>query len=143
RSRVHKRFIDVWMEEVGKGPTYWAMNGNHEMNAGGEGYFLDVLPFFGQRASFFCLRNEHWKLIAIDSSYLDHDLERSQLPWIMRQLSNGPGKNILLSHHQVFSAIDPRPARNAHKLRATMQPVVETGLVFGWFWGHEHRSLIY
>jgi hypothetical protein len=143
RSRAHRRFIDVWMEEVGAGPKYWAMNGNHEMNANGEGYFLDVLPFCGQRASFFCLRNEHWKLIAIDSAYSDHDLEPSQFDWVMHQLTGGPGNNILLSHHQMFSAVDRRPARNAHKLRAKMQPAVDTGRIFGWFWGHEHRSLYY
>jgi hypothetical protein len=39
--------------------------------------------------------------------------------------------------------VDRRPARNAHKLRATLQPVVDTGRIFGWFWGHEHRSLYY
>ncbi|HSU14430.1 metallophosphoesterase family protein [Longimicrobium sp.] len=143
RSRAHKRFIDVWMEEVGSGPKYWAMNGNHEMNANGEGYFLDVLPWCGQRASFFCLRNEHWKLIAIDSAYADHDLEPSQFDWLMHQLSNGPDNNILLSHHQMFSAVDRRPRRNAHKLPARLQPAVDTGRIFGWFWGHEHRSLYY
>lgn len=143
RSRAHKRFIDVWMDEVGAGPKYWAMNGNHEMNANGEGYFLDVLPFCGQPASFFCLKNEHWKLIALDSAWLDADLERSQLPWLMHQLGNGPGNNILMTHHQMFSAVDRRPHDNAHKLPTTLRPAVETGRIFGWFWGHEHRSLSY
>jgi 3',5'-cyclic AMP phosphodiesterase CpdA len=143
RSRAHKRFIDVWMEEVGSGPKYWAMYGNHEMNANGEGYFRDVLPFCGQDASFFCLRNEHWKLIALDSSYRDHDLEPSQMPWLVHQLSAGGGRNILLTHHQMFSAVDARPHRAVKKLPATMKPIVDTGRVFGWFWGHEHRCLSY
>lgn len=143
RSRAQKRFIDVWMEEVGKGPRYWAMNGNHEMNANGEGYFLDVLPFCGQPASFFCLKNEHWKLIALDSSWLSNDLEPSQLPWLMHQLGDGPGHNILMTHHQMFSAVDRRPHENAHKLPTTLRPAVSTGRIFGWFWGHEHRSLSY
>jgi hypothetical protein len=143
QSRAHKRFIDVWKEEVGSGPKFWAMNGNHEMNANGEGYFRDVLPFCGQEASFFCLRNEHWKLIALDSSYRDHDLEPSQMPWLVHQLSAGPGRNILLTHHQMFSAVDTRPHRNMTTLPTTMKPVVDSGRVFAWFWGHEHRCLSY
>ena len=143
RTRAHARFLDVWKEEVGDGPKFWAMNGNHEMNAGGVGYFQVVLPAWGQPASFFCLRNAHWKLIALDTSYRDHDLEPTQMPWLLHQLSSGPGRNILLSHHQMFSVVDTRPFRNGHKLPTTMQPVVETGRIFGWFWGHEHRCLLY
>ena len=143
RTRAHKRFLDVWKEEVGDGPKFWAMNGNHEMNAGGVGYFQEVLPAWGQPASFFCLRNAHWKLIALDTAYRDHDLEPRQMPWLLHQLSNGPGNNILLSHHQMFSVVDTRPWKNGHKLPTTLQPVVETGRIFGWFWGHEHRCLGY
>lgn len=142
RTRAQKRFLDVWREEVGDGPKYWAMNGNHEMNAGGVGYFEVVLPAWNQPASFFCLRNEHWKLIALDTAYEDYDLDRRQLPWLMHQLE-GDGNNILLSHHQMFSAVDTRPWKNGHKLPTTMQPVVETERIFGWFWGHEHRCLAY
>ena len=143
RTRAQVRFLDVWKEEVGDGPKFWAMNGNHEMNAGGVGYFEVVLPAWGQPASLFCLRNEHWKLIALDTAYRDFDLEPSQMPWLLHQLSNGPGNNILLSHHQMFSVVDRRPFKNSHKLLMTMQPVVETGRIFGWFWGHEHRCLGY
>ncbi|MFL5383944.1 MAG: metallophosphoesterase family protein [Longimicrobiaceae bacterium] len=143
RTRATKRFLDIWKEEVGDGPKFWAMNGNHEMHAGGVGYFQVVLPAWGQPASFFCLRNEHWKLIALDTSYRDHDLEPSQVPWLLHQLSNGPGNNILLTHHQMFSVVDTRPFKNGHKLPTTLQPVVETGRIFAWFWGHEHRCLLY
>ena len=128
---------------MGDGPKFWAMNGNHEMNAGGVGYFQEVLPAWGQPASFFCLRNAHWKLIALDTAYRDHDLEPSQMPWLLHQLSDGPGNNILLSHHQMFSVVDTRPFKNSHKLLMTMQPAVETGRIFAWFWGNEHRCLGY
>lgn len=143
RTRARKRFLDVWKDEVPPGPKLWAMNGNHEMNAGGIGYFQVVLPALGQQASFFCLRNEHWKLIALDSAYDDFDLHSGQMPWLMQQLGNGPGNNILMTHHQMFSVVDTRPFKNSHKLMTTMQPVVETERIFGWFWGHEHRCLAY
>jgi len=143
RTRVRKRFLDVWKEEVGDGPRYWAMNGNHEMNAGGEGYFGVVLPEWKQAASFFCLRNEHWKLIALDTAYQEHDLEGTQLPWLMHQLGEGAGNNIVLSHHQPFSVVDTRPHENRNKLFTHVEPAVGTGRIFGWFCGHEHRCLSY
>src|SRR5712691_7430355 len=57
----------------------FALNGNHEMYAlGGYGYFHCMLPKLGltvngkpqrQGASFFCLQNEHWRIIAVDTGY--------------------------------------------------------------------------
>ena len=67
----------------------FALNGNHEMYALGYGYFDHILPKLGvrgsphgQRASYFCLENDHWRIIALDTSYnsvgapiLEHFLE--------------------------------------------------------------------
>src|SRR5713101_7858326 len=58
----------------------FALNGNHEMYANGEGYFGLLLPTLGigssktqivkhQSASFFCLKNAHWMIIGIDTGY--------------------------------------------------------------------------
>src|ERR1700733_9899565 len=54
----------------------FALNGNHEMYARGYGYFDDILPKLGvrgsphgQRASYFCLENDHWRIIALDTGY--------------------------------------------------------------------------
>ena len=54
----------------------FALNGNHEMYALGYGYFDHILPKLGvsgsprgQRASYFCLENDHWRIIALDTSY--------------------------------------------------------------------------
>ena len=49
--------------------------GNHEMYACGTAYFKTFLPTLGpkggngQEASFFCLRNKHWRIIGIDTGY--------------------------------------------------------------------------
>ncbi len=57
----------------------FALNGNHEMYALGKAYFREFLPRLGlidpagkptgQRASFFCLKNDFWKVIGLDTGY--------------------------------------------------------------------------
>jgi hypothetical protein len=47
----------------------FALNGNHEMYACGDAYFDRFLPELGQKASFFCLQNQYWKIIALDTAY--------------------------------------------------------------------------
>jgi 3',5'-cyclic AMP phosphodiesterase CpdA len=142
---AQRHFIDVWRQH-GPDPVrtkYWALNGNHEMAAEGTGYFADVLDFCGQRASYFSLQNSHWKLIGLDSAYRDHDLHPDQKPWLHARLEEGDSRNILLTHHQPFSAVDGRPHKNRERLLRTMQEFVQTGRIFGWYFGHEHRFLSY
>jgi len=61
----------------------FALNANHEMYARGKGYFKYFLPTLGlrksknqecsvQKASFFCLKNEYWLIIGIESG--DHSV---------------------------------------------------------------------
>ena len=140
---ARRHFVDVWTQHGPPGARYWAMNGNHEMAAGGIGYFQVVLPFCRQPASYFSLQNEHWKLIALDTAYREHDLHAPQKPWLHARLREGQSRNILLTHHQMFSAVDGRPDANRDRLPRTMREFVQTGRIFGWFWGHEHRFLSY
>lgn len=142
-EKARKHFVDVWKAHGPPKAKYWAMNGNHEMNAKGVGYFGTVLPFCKQPASYFSLENAHWKLIALDSAYRARDLEPRQIPWLDARLKDGNARNILLTHHQMFSAVDPRPHQEHQKLIAAMQPFVNSGRIFGWFWGHEHWMLSY
>ncbi|HTY59811.1 MAG TPA: metallophosphoesterase, partial [Bacteroidota bacterium] len=58
------------------GPDDWyraersfALNGNHEMYSGGEGYFEHVLPALAQETSYFCLENRFWRIIGLDTGY--------------------------------------------------------------------------
>jgi hypothetical protein len=66
---------------------------------------------------------------------------RDALDWVAHLLVEEGPKNILLTHHQVFSAVDGRPGR--HHTDIHLGPLAEPGNVFAWFWGHEHRCLIY
>jgi Calcineurin-like phosphoesterase len=140
----------------------FALNGNHEMYARGFAYFDRILPKLGlishgkpcgQKASFFCLENEYWRLIALDTGYnsvgwplleffveSDCTLGREQIKWlrtIVRPREDDPRGIIILSHHQYYSRYDywyPQPAKQLAKFFS--RPVL-------WFWGHEHRLAIY
>jgi Calcineurin-like phosphoesterase len=141
----------------------FALNGNHEMYALGKAYFDLFLPKLGvraapgaapvgQAASFFCLQNDHWTIIGLDTGYnsisipiLEYIFHPScKLPdellnWIQEQVKPKANKRgiLLLSHHQYYSMFDeqyPKPAEQL--LQLIDRPVL-------WFWGHEHRLAIY
>jgi len=141
---TQQHFIDVWEDHGPSNAKYWSLIGNHDMDQRGIAYFGLVLTYCqDQEASYFSLQNEHWKLIGLDTAYLDYDLEPRQFGWLDARLSEDGARNILLTHHQMFSAVDPRPAKKDANLKNTMKRFVETGRIFGWFWGHEHWMLSY
>ncbi len=168
-SEVNEHFLGVDNPHNDYTPCTWplgaigsfALNGNHEMYALGNAYFELLLPQLGlwtprvrQAASFFCLENDHWRVIGLDTAYNSLGwpmLERwltptCELPdglmaWLREDVRLGDPADtrgiILLSHHQYFSAYDDwylRPARQLAELVG--RPVL-------WFWGHEHRLAIY
>ena len=104
-KEVKNRFLDVinLFGPPRSACKYFALNSNHEMYSGGYGYFDTTLPRLGQEASYFCLANEDWQLIGIDSGYEDHGLQDPQKEWLAAQLQRRGPKNVLLSHHQLFS----------------------------------------
>jgi hypothetical protein len=138
----------------------FALNGNHEMYALGKAYFDEMLPALGaikggqpqgQRASFFCLENEHWRIIALDTGYKsiglpvleyfwppDCGLPAGVLQWLRKIVHGDRRATILLSHHNYFSRYETVYPRQAVQLKEFFaeHPVL-------WFWGHEHRLVIY
>jgi len=143
----------------------FALIGNHEMYSSGQSYFTQLLPYMGaykdnhdtplqvQQASFFCLENEHWRIIGLDTGYdslsgffglapnQNLDLTPEQKDWLTNivQLNNDKRGIILLSHHQVFSAFEaefPNPM-------AYISSLISPGRDILWFFGHEHRFSVY
>lgn len=141
-SEIKKRFLAV-IDAVGPSPDscmYLALNSNHEMYSGGHAYFeLTLKHRFKQEASYFNLRNTHWQLIGLDSGYEDHGLKDPQKGWLQAQLAAAGTKNILLTHHQLFSPFESRAFDR--KLHEKVGPLL--GGVFAWFWGHEHKAIVY
>jgi hypothetical protein len=121
----------------------WSLNGNHDMYAGGHGYYKVLLadPRFArqQQSSFFSLFNDHWKILGLDSAWKDQQLHGSQPAWIAREVEAHRGKIMLLSHHQLFSAYDSP----AEAIGAGVEQPLQNGRIDAWFWGHEHRCMTF
>ena len=159
-SEDRQRFLDLWPVtpvQADAGVTSWSLNGNHDMYSGGWGYFGTVLtdPRFrhqrssdGQPTSFFRLRSPSWDFIGLDT--------RGTLTWsppgksrsckTRRRLRGGrrrpsPRRLVLLSHHQLVSVYDKSDIGGT--LPARLAPVLDANRVTAWWWGHEHRAIIY
>jgi hypothetical protein len=145
-------------------PRVFTLCGNHDMYSGGTPYYA-LLGRLGQPASFFCLRNNFWQLLAMDTGYNDFDPLKvgdtvtwvqdcddgdtySELDWHQHQLAatGADGKllkTILLSHHQPFSRNAPigkSSAVNANLIGQFGEFFPQVAL---WLWGHEHNQVIY
>jgi Calcineurin-like phosphoesterase len=169
-AEVNENFLGIKNPDNDYLPCLWpkgsqgtfALNANHEMYGRGKAYFENMLPALGrtiagraqgQRASFFCLENDHWRFIAVDTGYNsvglpvleefcspDCALPSSLIDWmrtVVRPTAEDPRGIVILSHHQYFSPYDvcyPKPAEQLAEFFS--RPVL-------WFWGHEHRLAIY
>ncbi len=150
---VSNYFYDIWSEilnlPVTKIPTF-TLSGNHDMFCGGAPFY-NLLDKLGQPASYFCLRNDDWQLIAIDTGLHDAKpdgntptfLEDSELEWLTDKVQNcGGRKNVLLSHHQLFSAFEDICGQPVNaKLNAQVAHLLPQIKI--WLWGHEHNQVLY
>lgn len=73
----------------------FALSGNHEMYALGNGYFDFILPKMGLRdkdgqwghgqwASFFCLQNKYWRIVGLDTGYNSTGFDWGSLPFVRK-----------------------------------------------------------
>ena len=168
-SEINEHFLGIDDPHNDFTPCAWplgavgsfALNGNHEMYARGDAYFELLLPQMGlwtprvrQHASFFCLENDDWRVIALDTAYNSIGrpiienilrptgrLEDALVEWLRDDVKLGARGDhrgiVLLSHHQYYSAFDEWYLKPAQQLAELIKrPVV-------WFWGHEHRMIVY
>jgi hypothetical protein len=147
KREYEKRFLGPWPVRLGDSEAQvssWCLNGNHDMYSGGHDYFdylLDDRRFRNQgRSSYFSLENEHWQVLGLDSAYDDGDLCGEQASWVCHMRTGARNKaGILMTHHQPFSSFEASSGAILDRLR----PVLNSGLVRAWFWGHEHRCALY
>jgi hypothetical protein len=138
QTEVRHRFLDGWPEV--QGSLSRALNSNHEMYTGGHAYFNLSLARFNQSSSCFALRNDHWLLVGLDSAYAEHDLAQNQAEWLTALVETaGTRKLVLFSHHQPYSLFD----KQGPKLVDRLSNLLEARRIFAWYWGHEHRCVIY
>jgi hypothetical protein len=137
---IDERQISFWPNV--DGATNLACNANHEMYSGGQGYFNKILPLFGQKASYFALENRNWLVVGLDTAYDDHSLNMEQIDWLI-MLLNDPAqarkKLVLLSHHQPFSLLENQGPHIINFLGL----LLDGGRIHAWYWGHEHRCVLY
>lgn len=143
-----------------------ALSGNHEMYSNGNAFFQHLLPAMyiqdgemkkSQQAGFFCLENEHWRVIGIDTGYTsvgrpfveilsppDCHLKKEQVAWLrdVVQLGNPDDKRgiVFLSHHPYISSFREDYARPGEQIRELMGDVARPVV---WMWGHDHRLVVY
>jgi hypothetical protein len=144
QNEYANNFLDPWPVTLGEDIGSFTLNGNHDMYQGAHHYFDTALadPRFARQAnsSTFSLRNDRWQLIGLDTAYEDAGLYGDQANWARELVENGEGRRTaLLTHHQPWSVYAP----GASLLRHKIEPVLATNEVDAWFWGHEHRCLVY
>ncbi len=143
-----------------------ALCGNHEMYSNGAAYYQRLLPAMyvnvdgvkkSQRAAFFCLENEYWRIIGLDTGYTsvgrpflevlsppDCHLRNEQMAWLRDVVKLGDPNDkrglVFLSHHPYISAFREdyfKPGEQLCELLGeAARPVV-------WIWGHDHRLVGY
>ena len=122
--------------------------GNHDLYAGGAPFYA-LLKKLGQEASFFCLRNEHWQLLGLDTALNDKlggkptALDPTEAEWVIHKIQTaGKRRTILLSHHQLFSTDEQFDGKsynqNLYDQLRSILPKVDL-----WLWGHEHAVVIF
>lgn len=137
-GEINDRFLKDWPKRTDA--ISRTLNGNHEMYTGGHAYFEVALKKFGQAASYFALRNSFWTLVCLDTAYAEHDLADPQRAWLDQVIaSNQNRKIVFFSHHQPYSLLDSQ----GEKLVDKLGDLLLGGRVFAWYWGHEHRCVVY
>jgi hypothetical protein len=137
---ISERLVGDWPPMSAKTVSR-TLNGNHEMYSGGQGYFAALMrPPFRQPASCFAMQNQYWLLLCLDTAYVDFDLDKAQVDWVQRRIAAaGNRKVILLSHHQPYSVL----SGGGENLQSKLGTILETGQIYAWFFGHEHRLILY
>ncbi len=144
KEEYRSRFLPFWpVRSASEGVASWTLNGNHDMYSGGHGYFgylLNDERFKAQsRSSHFCLQNEYWQLLGLDTAYSEEDLAGNQQAWVEGKLRASERKTMLLTHHQPFSAFEQVDPPFLAKLRQAFAG----RRVDAWLWGHEHMCCAY
>ncbi len=160
RNREFTDYFTPHLDPVLKLMPFYALNANHEMMARGKPYFnyLDVKHAKGkqpgnvaqpQRGSYFCLQNDGYQLIGLDTAYFKNGrlVDPGLLAWLEARLNEGTdsGKvNILLSQNEPYGPssgpLHSHPASKRELLDDIGALKDQVGL---WLWGDEHFSALY
>jgi hypothetical protein len=155
------RLVELW-PAGGRGSL--TLNSNHEMYAGGRGYFdfaLTDRKFALQNGlSYFVLQNRNWMIIGLDTAYFadtsalyqdgylssgaaNGTVQRDWLRDMIRLASHSDMNVIILTHHDGFD-IDPYANTVTFKnLFGVMTSELQSVKRWWWYWGHVHAGIAY
>jgi Calcineurin-like phosphoesterase len=161
QHEANTNFLTICRKVLGNIPLY-SMCGNHDMYSGGNGYYW-LLDQIGQKSSYFCLQNDYWQLLAMDTGYNDRNPFTvtsnmtslynqdgwNEADWHLGKIQQAGNRRIaLFSHHQLFSPFGSvgtnssgQPSAYNPNLLANFQNVLPKVAI--WFWGHEHTLALY
>jgi len=133
----------------------FTLNANHEMMSGAFAYFNYIKykrttrqgwAAQDQEGSYFCIRNENYQLIGIDTAYHEngrHNNEKLQT-WLGERLRQGkqasPKRtNILLSQNEPYRLGQENFTGVYHDLKK----FIDAKLIDFWFWGNTHYGALF
>jgi hypothetical protein len=161
QNEAHTNFLDICRVILGDDVPLFSLCGNHDMYSGGVGYYW-LLDHIGQQASYFCLQNANWQFLGMDTGNNDNNpftvatnmtslpssARWSEADWHLNKIANAGGRrNVLLSHHQPFSAFSSVGSVGGQKyaynpnLYNNFKDVLPK--IDWWFFGHEHTLAVY
>jgi len=160
-NEEQSNFLDICRSVLGNNVMIVSLCGNHDMYSGGQGYYW-LVDQLGQQASYFCLQNNNWQFLAMDTGHNDNNPitvgsnmtslmtfgNWAEEDWLLDKINlAGSRQTVLLSHHQLFSpfgsvgSVDGQGYAYNKNLRASFQAVMPD--IAWWFWGHEHTLAIF
>jgi Calcineurin-like phosphoesterase len=167
---VKKNFVSRRSPWVRGNTGSFALLGNHEMYARGEAFFEHLLPtlgiktingnYDGQKAGFFCLENDHWRILGLDTGYHsigipiieflpfcspDSRLDKILVNWLKDTVRLGDPNDkrglVILSHHQFITAFN---AESEYSVPANqIASIIGQDRKIIWLWGHEHKLSLF
>ena len=161
QSETNDNFLAICRQILGSNIPIYSLCGNHDMYSGGDGYYW-LIDHIGQQSSYFCLQNDYWQFLAMDTGHNDHNPLTvatnmtslvnipgwSEANWHLGKIQQAGNRRIAaFSHHQLFSPFasvgnmgSQQYAYNPN-IFASFQSVLSK--IDIWFWGHEHTLALY
>jgi predicted phosphodiesterase len=161
QNEANDNFLAICRQILGSSIPLFSLCGNHDMYSGGDGYYW-LIDHIGQQSSYFCLQNDYWQFLAMDTGHNDHNPVTvstnmtslvnipgwSEASWHLSKIQQaGTRRTAVFSHHQLFSPFasvgsinDQEYAYNPN-LFSDFQSVLPK--IDIWFWGHEHTLALY
>ena len=101
KEEMQNHFLSIVREYLPKHTRIFNLAGNHDLYAGGAGYYW-LLDELGQPASYFCLRNKHWQILSIgappqvgkpiDAISAIPAIEPKEVAWHQHKLNGADGR---------------------------------------------------